>query len=354
MLTDIFAYRYREREVWPEFGESERRLLVQSFRIILEQLFPYWKDGKEVPGAKEKWDSLNKALSMELGLKDLSPPATSYPQTWNGNTSYQTYTPSKEKLCETFVLAEYDKTKSADVFMKERISFIELSFRRRAQEIEADNISLPARLAEIEREEANPSTPRRGIRLPGSRTTWVKQLNTNINDGFKAACDELNTRLRQSGTRLHYHNGYLQFSEDALVQDFVEQPFWKIVGDPVWANVDHDIKEAIDLYDNDGRDPAWYAARALESTIKIISNQKNLTTGNEKGAINFIENLGSKKNGQFIHDWEREQLIQFYRSVRNPLGHGPGSEPMPELTRQQSGWAISYCMAWITSLIGRI
>lgn len=354
MLTDIFAYRYREREVWPEFGEPERRLLVQGFRIISEQLFPYWIGGKEVTGAKEKWDHLNKALSMELGLKDLSPPSIAYPTTSNGNTTYRTYTPTKEQVCETFVLARYDGITPADLFMKERISFIELAFRRRAQEIEADNTSLPARLAEIEREEANPSAPRLGIRLPGSRTTWVKQQNTSINDDFKAACDELNARLRQSGARLHYHNGFLQFSEDALVQDQLEQPFWTLVRDPVWSNVDHDIKEAIDLFDNDGRDPAWYAARALESTIKIISDQKNWTTGNEKGAINFIENLGSKTNGQFIHDWEREQLIQFYRSVRNPFGHGPGSGPMPKMTRHQSGWAISYCMAWITSLIRRV
>ncbi|MEM6649299.1 MAG: hypothetical protein AAF603_03515 [Pseudomonadota bacterium] len=354
MLTDIFAYRYRERKVWKEFGESERRLLVQGFRIISEQIFPYWNDGKEIAGAKEKWESLNKALSMEFGLKNLSPPVISYPTTWKGNTTYQTYTPSKDRLCETFVLAEYDGTTAADVFIKERISFIELAFRTREQEIAHENNSLPARLAEIEREKENPSVPRMGIRLPGSKATWLKKLNKNINDGFRAACDELNTRLRQSGTPLHYHNGFLQFSEDALVQDFVEQPFWKLVGDPIWSNVDLDIKEAIDLFDNDGRDPAWYSARALESTIKIISDQKNWTTGNEKGAINFIENLGSKKNGQFIDEWERAQLIHFYRSVRNPFGHGPGSQPMPQLARQQSAWVISYCMAWITSLIRRI
>lgn len=354
MLTDIFAYRYKDINVWPKMDEPERRLLVQGFRIISEQLFPYWRDGKEIPGAKEKWDNLNKTLSMELGLKDLSPPVSSYPQTWNGNTTYQTYTPSKDRLCETFVLAKYDGNTQADEFMKERISFIELAFRKRGEEVNLDNASLSDRLAKIEREELKCKKPTTGIRFPGSRTTWVKKQNQILNDGFNAACEELNIRLRQAGTPLHYHNGFLQFSEDTLVQERTEQPFWKAVSDPVWANVDHDIKEAIDLFDNDGRDPAWYAAKALESTIKIISDQKDWTTGNEKGAANFIENLGSKKNGHFISDWERDHLIGFYQTVRNPFGHGPGSDPMPKLSRQQNGWAISYCMAWIKSLIARL
>jgi hypothetical protein len=45
---------------------------------------------------------------------------------------------------------------------------------------------------------------------------------------------------------------------------------------------------AFDLRDSQGRDPAFYAARALESTIKIISDDKQLTTGREKGAANYI------------------------------------------------------------------
>jgi hypothetical protein len=63
--------------------------------------------------------------------------------------------------------------------------------------------------------------------------------------------------------------------------------------------VDHDIKEAIDLRDTHGRDPAFYAARALESTIKIISDEKGLSTAKERGAHNYIDNL--KRDG-FIEE----------------------------------------------------
>lgn len=63
----------------------------------------------------------------------------------------------------------------------------------------------------------------------------------------------------------------------------VETPFWSTVSDKTWMNVDTDMKEALDLRDSDGPDPAFYAARALESTVKIISDRKGWTTGKEKG-----------------------------------------------------------------------
>ena len=47
MLTDIFANRYQSVIIWEEFGENERKLLVQGFRIVSEQLFPYWVRGEE-------------------------------------------------------------------------------------------------------------------------------------------------------------------------------------------------------------------------------------------------------------------------------------------------------------------
>jgi hypothetical protein len=145
---------------------------------------------------------------------------------------------------------------------------------------------------------------------------------------FRNAAEELYERLRRAGYPLHYHNGFLQFSNDALIQANVEAPFWALIAASKWANVDADMKEALDRRDAGGRDPALYAARALESTIKIISGEKGWTHGKEKGAHNFIDNLRSKGNGRFIEVWEAEALKGFFTSVRNPLGHGPGGEPI--------------------------
>ncbi len=115
--------------------------------------------------------------------------------------------------------------------------------------------------------------------------------------------------------------------------------------------MDHDIKEAIDLRDTNGRDPAFYAARALESTIKIISDEKHFSTGKERGAHNYIDNL---KGGTFIEDWEADALKLFFTKVRNPLGHGPGSGEMVILGNHQTNWAIENCMTWAKSLIRRM
>jgi hypothetical protein len=134
----------------------------------------------------------------------------------------------------------------------------------------------------------------------------------------------------------------------------IERPFWALVSNERWKNVERDLLEAIDLRDNGGRDPALYAAKGLESTIKIISGEKGWSRGKESGAAAYIDNLMSEKNGRFIEVWEGEALKAFFAKVRNPLGHGPGNEPMPELTSQQNDWAIETAMSWIKSLIRRL
>ncbi len=109
--------------------------------------------------------------------------------------------------------------------------------------------------------------------------------------------------------------------------------------------------ETFDLRDTGGRDPALYAARSLESTIKIISGEKRLTRDDEKGASNYIDNLIGAK---LIEVWEMEALKHFFTKVRNPIGHGPRAAPMPILTDHQTNWAIENSMIWIKSLIRRI
>jgi hypothetical protein len=175
-----------------------------------------------------------------------------------------------------------------------------------------------------------------------------------MNKMFQESVYELNERFRRAGYNLNYHNGFIQISDDKLLEEQVEREFWSLTKDLLWKNVDIDMKEAIDLRDSNGRDPAFYASRALESAIKIISDKKNWTHGGEKGAHNYIDNLSSKKNGSFINEWEKDALKSFFTSVRNPFGHGPGSKEMPALSLQQTNWAIESCMSWIKSLIKRM
>jgi hypothetical protein len=187
--------------------------------------------------------------------------------------------------------------------------------------------------------------------VPGNSADSVRAANASWNAKFQLALNELNARFRQADCQLHYHNGFIQISEDQTVAQEIETPFWKLVAQPKWHNVDHDMKEAIDLRDTGGRDPARYATHALESTIKIISDEKQLTAGNEKGASNYIDNL---RGAKLIEVWEMEALKHFFTKVRNPIGHGPGAAPMPSLTDHQTNWAIENSMIWIKSLIRRM
>ena len=310
MLTDIFAERYSGRVLWEHHTEAESKLLTQCFRIVAEQLIPYWIDGKASATAKAKWTSLHDRLSMELGVDELAPKYYSYQTTMMGKPYTKSGFWTLDKVCKDFVCGKFTGTVSPDRFMKERISFVELAFRLCEDELAVLNLKLP------------------------------KAFNDSLNTSFKASVDELNERFRRAGTRLNYHNGFVQVATDQLVEEQIERAFWSVVADPLWKNVDIDMKEALDRRDANDRDPAFYAARALESAIKIVSDQKGWTHGGEKGAHSYIDNLGSKKNGAFIKDWEREALKSFFTAVRNPFGHGPGSVEMPELTVEQTSWAI--------------
>lgn len=352
MLTDIFADRYINVQMWDEFRDVDKRFLVQGFRMINEQLYPYWVDGKESPTAKVRWTSIHDKLSMELGMAELSKKCYSYQTKRNGQPYTNSGVRAMDSVCKDFVCASYDASISADRFIKERISFIELAFRERDNEINIINKDLSQNiLAAKDREAA-----RRMVRprTPESIEDRIRSSNKTLNKKFRDSIHELNERLRRAGYNLNYHNGFIQISDDGLIEEQVKSEFWILTRDSLWENVDLDMKEAIDMRDSNSGDPAFYAARALESTVKIISNEKGWTHGKENGAHNFIENLSSKKNGAFISEWERDTLKKFFTDVRNPFGHGAGSEDMPKLNKQQTDWAIETCMCWVKSLVKRI
>ena len=351
MLTDIFSNRYADVILWETFEEKDGRFLVQAFRIVSEQLYPYWTDeGNERFLAKAQWQAIHDKLSMELGLQELSPRTYLYTPKWPKDAARQVGFYTFELICQHFVLAAYDGSVPADRYMKERLSFVEIAFRQRAEELEANHAK---RLADVRARMGRPPPPGT-IRLPGDPLEAHRAMVDRENQEFRSSVDELNARMRQAGYELHYHNGFIQRSVDPVVEDQIEQPFWDLVADARWKNVDQDMKEAIDLRDSGGRDPAFYAARALESTIKIVSDLSGWSHGGENGAHNYIDNLGSQRAGQFIKDWEVAELKNFFTRIRNPLGHGPGSEEMPALSPEQTDKAMEFCMSWIKSLIRRM
>ncbi|WP_421574612.1 AbiJ-NTD4 domain-containing protein [Stenotrophomonas maltophilia] len=312
------------------------------------------KTARRDRGAKAIWIAMHDKLATELGLNELSARGYFQKVKMFGNEHNQWQAISMPLVCQNFVCAQYTGTVTADSFVKERLSFIEIAFRDRAHQISECNAELPAKIAKAVLDAQRP-TPRGHIRIQSGRRSpgdAVVAWNRMQNAQFATHVDELNERFRQAGVRLNYHNGFIQISEDHQIQQRIESPFWALVGDPMWKNVDTDMKTALDLRDSGGRDPAFYAARALESSIKIISDVKGWTHGGERGAHNYIDNLSASRH-DFMAAWERESLKAIFSQIRNPFGHGPGSAEMPALSAQQTDWAIAACMAWIRSLIER-
>lgn len=353
MLTDIFAYRYLDFKIWGEFSEIEKRLLNQLFGIVKEAIPYYDSDGKPIEANKKKWKSLHDRLCRELGVDELFSRYYSYS---NKNHLGQSFPVSGffdwNYACEKFIKSDNIDHLDADRFIKERVSFIEIAMRWRHEEIETLNSNLPKAL--LEAKILDSVSAKQSMRAPESAVDRTAAWNKTQNTIYSSQVDEINERFRRARAPLTLHNGFIQISTDEVIEKNIATPFWDAVAAPIWRNVDIDMKEALDQRDSNGKDPAFFATKSLESAIKIISDQKGWTLGNEKGASNYIDNLVSKNNGRFIDPWEADILKDYFRKVRNTVGHGPGSDPMPVLSIPQTDWAIETAMSWVRTLIRRL
>ncbi len=187
-----------------------------------------------------------------------------------------------------------------------------------------------------------------------AQSTERKPQDPRARQTVAQAIAELNRRLHQSGTGLAYHNGMLQRATDTLAEDRVATPFWEVTASRGWNTVDSDMKEACDRADRLESEAGNYAMRALESAIKLVSDKAGASTGNERGAANYIDNLLSERSGRMIQRWEGDALKALFRDLRNPMSHGGGAVAPVPLTPAQTTWIIESCMSWIKSLASRV
>jgi hypothetical protein len=340
MLTDVFVTRYEDRRIWTSFGERERRFMVQASTMITEQLFPFYTDGKVNEFAKGKLQLIHDKIAMEIGVEPLSP------------LFLVTYRYPISEIIKNYMRADFSETLDPDIFIKRRLSLVEVAFREYQQYVDNANKNLISDISNIKKSETASIALTKSVFRTQANFHLIH--NTSINDVLAKNVIELNERFRQARFPLVYHNGFIQISEDSTIAQNIEAPFWKAIADPKWQNVAHDISEAIDRRDTKRRDAALAAAMALESCIKIISDEKGWTKPKQNGAASYIDNLVSEQNGRFIEVWESELLKSFFREVRNKLGHGAGTAPMLTLTQQQDSWAIEACMSWVKSLVTRL
>ncbi len=302
MIRDIFHKRYKEiyfpfydnfmHETVPEDVVAFFKI---SAHIIFHDLIPLMYKSDEI------FKKTFNAFTRELGVTNIA----------EGRT-YQ-------DICINYLLTSYNVW-GADYnpsdYIKKRISLIELIFSSVEEELE------------------------------------IKSKQDSLNT-FNHCIEELNQRLREARLFFYYQNKSIDTYNDKLSQKNIYEPFWEILKNEKYQIIDSDIRKAFERFNSNQPDAAFYAMKALESCVKIISDELGLSTGNEKGATNYIDNLLSKKN-KIIDPWEAESLKLLFREIRNPLGHGSGNEKPIELKFYQMKCVIDISIVWIKSLIIRL
>ena len=146
MLTDIFARRYEQPRMWETFSEEPRRLLAQGYQL-LNDICPYYVNGTENVQGKLFWTQIHDLLARELGLKELSPQYWGF---YNKQNLWQGGRHTTVQMCETWMLEPFDGKISADRFIKERLSLVEIGFRQHENFVAGLNAQLRENIAKAE------------------------------------------------------------------------------------------------------------------------------------------------------------------------------------------------------------
>lgn len=318
LITDLLIKRYLGRWVHDSVPHQLALLVRQAALVLFDDV------ASKMPNRARLFEVPERRLARELGAMALN------------------LRPTPEQRAMEYLEEPYDLWNDAhgdpDSFIKLRLSLLELLFR----EAEA-----------MLREYAPTNDVASWWTLLQKRTYPPKNAVEDALQATMAGIVELNARFKEAGLPFEYHNGLIQRIYDDLTTNEIERPFWSLVSDPRFGNVDSEMKEALDRRDSGKGDAAFHALKALESMLKILSDDLGRTRNSEKGAADFVDNLVSSKLGRYIDIWESDAIKSLFREIRNPLGHGSGNAQPLALSSEQTNWVIENAMSWIKSLVRR-
>lgn len=340
--------------LFPYYNEETRRFFGQAAQIIVDDVFPRKEKRYKEDASDPSVNALelsHKKLSRELGVKFLVAPRVN--RTWNGpggTPITQAFPVSIHQRTTNYLCQATSEASSPELFSKFRISLIEICLQEKQSRLNGRRSVIVDFLKGLAGEVSYENLVTDGV-------SWHSKEKISIEveqREFDSAVFELNERFRQARMPLSYHNGLIQLSSETALEEQLERPFWSLVSQAKWQNVDQLLKEAIDKRDRSERDSVTPALQALESVVKIISAENGWNTGKERGAAHFIDNLVAERNGKrFIEVWEKDALNHLFGKIRNNFSHGPGDDPLPTLLPEQTDWAIDTAMVWIKSLVRR-
>lgn len=244
-------------------------------------------------------------VSREIGKGDLFHPA--------GGWYEETYVIG---LLHWISSQDRMSAEEAEIFLKERLSFIEVFFRVIEYHVREDL-----------------------SKFPGSN---IYQDNVRAVENW---ISEVNSRLRKGSIPFQYRDGFLLLSSDKLISEKVEGPFWDIIADPKWNQTLQHMMEAVDQQISNPSTAANEAQLALESVLSEIF-------GKEGGGIPAkTSNLLKKK---IISEHEKSMIDEFFSRIRHKSSHAKSaSEPGSPVRRnyEEAEWIIGFCMYTIRRII---
>lgn len=208
-------------------------------------------------------ENVSKIVSREVGMTNLFNPKGIYNSDYVSGLIDWMQMPSDEM-----------NGKMVDIFIKLRLSFIEVFFRNLEKFIE-DVVSL----------------------CPSSVSN--KDLAKTIEEWIF----EVNSRFRERNIPFQYHDGILHPSNDELISETIEAPFWKTILGLEWTQTVQHMKEAVDQQISNPSFAASQAQLALESVL-------NEFFGGDGGSIpSKTSNLCRKK---IISEHEKFMIDEFF------------------------------------------
>jgi len=129
-------------------GQKESALFVQVYRIVNEQIWKYYGYDQKVDASIETiWTVIHDRLSMEFGVKELSPKYFTYQTEWMGKPHTNSGWNDMNFVVEQWLNFKLTDDLDPDMFVKRRLSFVELAFRMREEQVAQANADFPRQLA---------------------------------------------------------------------------------------------------------------------------------------------------------------------------------------------------------------
>ena len=339
MITNIF----QSKGIASELNKPANALFIQLMSIIKENSIAFIEKVDEYKYSDTADEYVRiishsmKELCIELGIRTLDKPEyKNFAGGFDAHRIFQNYIfdetiDFKQKIS----LLEIIFRKSEDHLMKE-IRYIEDNipiYKEKSQQLKALSRDKKVNYYNIDEEKLKKAE---------------KQLSCK-KKALDAIRQEINYRLKKHKVPLTYHNGFFHKDTAPLIEDRLIAPLWQLLSDVKYKNVETELLDAFNLYEKRGRDPALYAAKALESMIKITCKEQQISKGTETTANHYVITL---YNHRIIIDHEKEELTSMFR-IRNSHAHGSGDEIIPQLTMEQELRFLHSCMIWIYTLSKR-